>query len=98
MMSSELSSQWKRPIERLSKSDWQQVFTDLRLWLESKAIFYVCQFDNEQSFFINQFLVRVASGNEVLAANFAALHNSKDKKEELSPAESSSIQSHERSI
>ncbi|KAI1003389.1 hypothetical protein K3495_g4819 [Podosphaera aphanis] len=30
----------RRPVEKLTKSNWCQVFTDLQFWIESKGLFY----------------------------------------------------------
>ncbi|POS81931.1 hypothetical protein EPUL_006128, partial [Erysiphe pulchra] len=39
-MSSNYSTSFKKPVESLSKSNWRQVFVELKLWFESKGLFY----------------------------------------------------------
>lgn len=44
--------QFKIPVDKLTKANWRQVLTDLRLWLESKGIFYVCL--NEKEYYCSK--------------------------------------------
>ncbi|KAI0993074.1 hypothetical protein K3495_g15110, partial [Podosphaera aphanis] len=75
------SSSFKRPVETLSKANWRQFFVDLRLWFESKGLFYVCQFEKNEYCSKDHVKIRATSEIEKLTAAVAALHvEAKDPK------------------
>ncbi|KAI0993526.1 hypothetical protein K3495_g14658 [Podosphaera aphanis] len=74
-------SSFKRPVETLSKANWSQFFVDLRLWLESKGLFYVCQFEKNEYCSRDHVKIRATLEIEKLTAAVAALHvEAKDPK------------------
>ncbi|KAI0991786.1 hypothetical protein K3495_g16401, partial [Podosphaera aphanis] len=68
------SSLLKKPVETLSKANWRQFFVDLRLWFESKGLFYVCQYEKNEYCAKDHVKVRATSDIEKLTAAVAALH------------------------
>ncbi|POS82196.1 hypothetical protein EPUL_005869, partial [Erysiphe pulchra] len=88
----------KNPVETLSKSNWRKVFTDLRLWLESKGLFYACLHEKEKYYSITYFRDRIPTDIEILIASVAALHAKKDDEAQKSSANKSNVMKHERSI
>ncbi|KAI6245665.1 hypothetical protein HI914_06007 [Erysiphe necator] len=89
---------YKNPTETLSKSSWRQVFTDLKLWLESKGLFYVCLHEKQTYCSVTHYCDRVPTDIEILTASVAALHVKKDGKPEKSSINQSSGLSHETLI
>lgn len=88
----------KNPVETLSKSNWRQVFTDLKLWLESKGLFYVFLHEKQTYCSVTHYSDRVPTDIEILTASVAALHVKKDGKPEKLSVNQSSDLSHERLI
>ncbi|POS81822.1 hypothetical protein EPUL_006075, partial [Erysiphe pulchra] len=82
----------------LSKSNWRQVFTYLRLWLESKGLFYICLHKKVKYCSITHFHDRIPTDIEILTASVAALHVKKDDEVQKSSANKSNVMNHERSI
>ncbi|KAI0999847.1 hypothetical protein K3495_g8351, partial [Podosphaera aphanis] len=73
-MSQNFEGNFQRPVDALTKSNWRQVFTDLKLWLESKGLFYVCTTDKSEYAAIGK---DAPSHLESLTAAVAALNISK---------------------
>lgn len=75
----------KIPVETLSKSNWRQVFTELKLWLELKGIFYVFFHEREKYCSITQYRDCIPIDIEILNANVATLHFKKMKNQKTHP-------------
>ncbi|POS86239.1 hypothetical protein EPUL_001447 [Erysiphe pulchra] len=86
------------PVDTLSKSNWRQTFTDLRLWLESRGLFYACQHKKETYCLITHYQDRVPTDIEILTASVAALLVKKDGESARADFEKSNILNHEWSI
>ncbi|RKF56350.1 hypothetical protein OnM2_n082037, partial [Erysiphe neolycopersici] len=70
----------------------------LKLWLESKGLFYVCLHEKEKYCSVIHFRDRIPTDIEILTASVAALHVKKDDEKKTPSVNQSSVMNHERSI
>ncbi|RKF62185.1 hypothetical protein OnM2_035101, partial [Erysiphe neolycopersici] len=92
--------QFQAPVETLDRSNWREVPTDLRLWLESKGKFYVCLDEKDSYYSSGKNDARVPTDVEILTSTVAALRLNKTGEVDTQPnfKNHSIVLSHERSI
>ena len=100
-MSSSIFNPSKRPVENLSKKNWRNVFVELKLWFQSKGLFYVCEIEKEEYCSQKDSVARNLTDIETLSAAVAALHVQKDKgpnPQDAGQANRDNLINYERSI